>query len=234
MAEPPPSRPSSIGELLQRARHLAGRRIDEVASRLGFRVPPDLRGHKGFVGQLVELALGASAGSDPEPDFPDLGVELKTLPIHEDGRAAESTYVCVARVDGSESLDFRDSHVSRKLERVLFVPVVLPRSETLPLGERTFGMPFLWEPSAEDLARLTHDFRHLQMRIRLGESEDIRGREGEVMQLRPKAMSSRERTWGVSEEGWLVPVKPKAWYLRASFTSELIARVYGRTFADRS
>jgi DNA mismatch repair protein MutH len=159
-------------------------------------------------------------------------VELKTLPVFADGRSAESTYICVARVDGSESLDFQDSHVSRKIQRVLFVPVVLERSDAQALEERRFGMPFLWEPTSEDIARLSSDFKHLQSMVRLGASDDIRGQEGEIMQLRPKAMSKRERTWGVSDEGWLVPVKPKAWYLRASFTSELIGRVYGRTLGE--
>lgn len=226
MTERPPAPPKSLDELLGRAGALAGRTIGEVAARLGYRVPPDLRGHKGFIGQLVELALGASAGSDPEPDFPALGVELKTLPVRPDGRVMESTYVCMARVDGDDSLDFRDSHVSRKLAHVLFVPTVVEEGAA-PLGERRFGMPFTWMPSEGDLTLLARDFRLLQGRIRLGEVDDVRGSEGEVLQLRPKAMGRHERTWGVSEEGWLVPVRPKAWYLRATFTGLLVRRAFG-------
>lgn len=201
--------------------------IGELAHARGYRVPKDQRGHKGFVGQLVELGLGASAGSDPEPDFPALGVELKTLPVSPEGRPAESTYVCLARLDGRESLTFADSYVAKKLARVLFVPVVANGAD--PLAERRFGMPFLWEPGADDLARLADDFDRLQARVRLGQLEEMRGQEGAILQLRPKAMNRDDRTLGVSEDGWLVAVRPRAWYLRASFTAELVARAFGRT-----
>jgi len=199
--------------------------IGELAHARGFRVPKDQRGHKGFVGQLVELGLGASAGSDPEPDFPALSVELKTLPVSPEGRPAESTYVCLARLDGRESLSYADSYVAKKLAHVLFVPVV---ANVGSLAERRFGMPFLWEPGADDIARLTTDFDRLQQRVRLGELESMRGHEGTILQLRPKAMNRDDRTLGVSEDGWLVAVRPRAWYLRARFTAELVARAFGR------
>ena len=224
IASPAPPRPTSLPELLSRARGLAGMTIGELARWQGYRVPTDLRRHKGFIGQLVEVALGASAGSDPEPDFPELGVELKTLPVTAEGRPVESTYVCLARLDGREAMTFSESFVGKKLARVLFVPV---ESSGAALAERRIGMPFFWEPSAEDLARLAADFERLGGRVRLGEVEELRGQDGEVLQLRPKAMSRDERTLGVSSDGWLTPVRPRGWYLRASFTAELVARTFG-------
>jgi len=200
--------------------------VGELARARGFRVPTDQRGHKGFVGQLVELGLGASAGSDPEPDFPALGVELKTLPVSAEGRPAESTYVCLARLDGRESVAFEDSYVAKKLARVLFVPVVANAGAAL--AERRFGMPFMWEPGPEDAARLAADFERLGARVRLGQIDELRAHEGEILQLRPKAMNRDDRTLGVSEEGWLVAVRPRAWYLRATFTAELVQRAFGR------
>lgn len=223
-AGPPPGAPGSIAELQGRARGLAGRSVAEVAAALGYRVPKDLRGHKGFVGQLVELALGARGGSDPEPDFPELGVELKTLPITPAGRPVESTYVCMARLDGRETTDYAASYVAKKLAHVLFVPLV---ADDAPLPARRFAMPFSWEPDERDRARLAADFEQLHLRVRLGEIEDVRAIEGAVLQLRPKAMSRDDRTLGRSEDGWLVEVRPRGWYLRASFTAELVRRAFG-------
>lgn len=223
-AGPPPAAPESREALLARARGLAGRTVGELARVLGYRVPKDLRGNKGFVGQLVELGLGARGGSDPEPDFPELGVELKTLPITPAGRPIESTYVCMARLDARETTDYATSYVAKKLARVLFVPLVV---DDAPLGDRRFAMPFWWEPGPEDLARLAADFAALHARVRLGEVEDVRAVEGAVLQLRPKAMSRDDRTLGRSEEGWLVAVRPRGWYLRASFTAELVRRAFG-------
>jgi DNA mismatch repair protein MutH len=221
---PMPPTPESLPELLARARGLAGQTVGELARAQGFRVPRDLRRHKGFVGQLVERGLGARAGSEPEPDFPSLGVELKTIPLSPKGRPMESTYVCLARLDGRESERFEASFVAKKLARVLFVPVVFTDDE--PLAERHFGMPFLWEPSAEDQRRLATDFERLGARIRLGQVERVRGHEGVVLQLRPKALKRNDMTMGVSEDGWVVAVRPRGWYLRATFTAELVRRAF--------
>ena len=51
--------PASEAELLARARALAGRTLGEIAATHAFCLPPDLRGHKGVIGELLEIALGA-------------------------------------------------------------------------------------------------------------------------------------------------------------------------------
>ncbi len=40
----------------------------------GLQIPKDLKRDKGWIGMLLELWLGASAGSKPEQDFAALGV----------------------------------------------------------------------------------------------------------------------------------------------------------------
>ena len=89
-----PRPPRDEAELLARAEQLAGRTLGQLAGDLGAEVPPDLRHAKGWVGQLIERALGATAGSRAEPDFQHLGVELKTLPVDRRGRPLETTFVC--------------------------------------------------------------------------------------------------------------------------------------------
>jgi DNA mismatch repair protein MutH len=86
--------PTSEGEVLARARELAGLTLGQIATCFNRSVPQDLRRSKGWVGGLLESALGATSGSQAIPDFPDLGVEVKTLPLRADGRPKESTYVC--------------------------------------------------------------------------------------------------------------------------------------------
>ena len=71
--------------------HMAGTIGAGLGTPLGD-LPP-LRA-KGLAGTLIERALGASAGSTAEPDFPALGIELKTIPIDAAGRICESTFVC--------------------------------------------------------------------------------------------------------------------------------------------
>ncbi len=97
---PPRDRP----ELLLRASALAGRTLDAIAE--GMRAPKVGGGlhEKGTVGQLLERALGATGGSRAEPDFPAIGVELKTVPVDETGRPRESTYVCTLPLERADAL----------------------------------------------------------------------------------------------------------------------------------
>lgn len=70
------SPPQSEAELLQRCHDIAGKSLQQLADLLAVPVPENLRRHKGWVGQLVELALGADAQSLAEPDFRAIGVEI--------------------------------------------------------------------------------------------------------------------------------------------------------------
>lgn len=88
--------PESEQELYRRATALAGYTMKALADAAGLPIPNDLKRDKGWVGMLLEHYLGASAGSKPEQDFPHLGIELKTIPVSQQGNPLETTFVCVA------------------------------------------------------------------------------------------------------------------------------------------
>ncbi len=101
------SPPQSQEQLLAQARQLAGYSLGELAALAGIPIPRDLKRDKGWTGILLELWLGASAGSKPEQDFAALGVELKTIPIDSRGRPLETTFVCVAPLTGNSGVTGR-------------------------------------------------------------------------------------------------------------------------------
>lgn len=137
--------PHSEQELLLRARSLAGYDLAELAAIAQLPLPANLKRDKGWIGTLLERFLGASAGSKPEQDFADIGIELKTIPIDEQGKPLETTFVCVAPLTGNSGVTWESSHVRHKLARVLWVPV--EGSRHIPLGARRIGAPLIWSPS---------------------------------------------------------------------------------------
>jgi DNA mismatch repair protein MutH len=214
--------PSSEAELLARAHGVAGESVARVAERVGLPVPADLSGHKGFVGHLLERWLGASAGSRPEPDFPELGVELKTLPVDATGKPYESTFVCVVGPSELSDVEWEASHVRRKLARVLFVPVEGDRSRRL--AERRFGSALLWSPDPDETAALRFDWEELAGLVaRLG-FEGVTGHAGRVLQIRPKARDSHARRRAFDVGGAMVDALPRGFYLRPSFTGSIVRR----------
>ena len=217
MTNPPETRQ----ELLKRCQLLAGKTLGQVATELGLTVPENLQRHKGWVGQLLETYLGADAGNQAEPDFTGLGIELKTLPLNAQGEPKESTYVCTVSLTESGHLQWQDSWVRRKLSQVLWLPVEADSS--IMLADRYVGLGWIWQPTPEQEKQLQRDWEELMDRIVLGEQADITAREGQYLQIRPKAANSRVMAKSLGEEGEATLINPKGFYLRSQFTRELFA-----------
>lgn len=222
----PPSPPTSEEELLERCRAIAGLSLQQLAARHGIEVPENLRRQKGWVGQLVELALGADAQSLAEPDFRAIGVELKTLPVDASGRPRESTYVCTVPLEEGLEANWESSWIRRKLARVLWLPVEAEPS--IPLGQRRIGSALLWSPDAEESDLLRRDWEELGEMILSGELEQISARMGSVLQIRPKAANARVRTRSVGADGEAIITNPRGYYLRPAFTRRLLQRHFGQ------
>ncbi|MFT6507234.1 MAG: DNA mismatch repair protein MutH [Colwellia sp.] len=212
--------PKDETELLKRAQDLAGMSLGEIAAMINVEVPKDLKREKGWIGLLLEQVLGASAGSRPEPDFPHLGVELKSLPINAQGKPLETTFVCVAPLTGLVGAQWQTSHIRNKLARVLWIPVVSERS--IAIAERIVGTAFIWSPSQEEEHLLALDWQELTDMIVLGNVENIHGKHGQVLQLRPKAANSEARTQAFNRHGQPFMTLPRGFYLKTTFTHALL------------
>ena len=91
---------------------------------------------KGKVGEQIERALGASGGSTATWDFPELRVELKTIPLDASrGAPRESTFVCAVSLADADRAEWATSWVRAKLSRVLWVPVEVHGNGTRCIGE---------------------------------------------------------------------------------------------------
>jgi DNA mismatch repair protein MutH len=220
--------PSSEQELLERVQNLAGLTLAEVANKAGIDVPKDLKRNKGWVGLLLEHVLGATASSRPEPDFPHLGIELKTLPINNQGKPLETTFVSVAPLIGLVGINWDNCWVRKKLSRVLWVPIIskdltINTSETtIPLPQRQIGSAFIWSPSVEEEHLLAMDWQELTDMIALGNVEKIQGKHGQVLQLRPKAANSKAKTQAFDRHGKPFMTLPRGFYLKVPFTQRIL------------
>ncbi len=212
--------PKSEAELLERARQIAGMSFGDLAKQANMRVPDNLKRDKGWVGQLLEWHLGATAGSKPVQDFPEIGVELKSIPIGYNGKPLESTFVCVAPLTGITGLTWETSHIRNKLSRVLWLPVEGERE--IPVAERRVGSPLIWSPSMHEETLLKNDWEELMDLIALGDVNQITARSGEVLQIRPKAANSRAKTEAYGANGQPIKTLPRGFYLRASFTGYIL------------
>ncbi len=223
--------PASEAELLQRARALAGLSLHQVAAYLGRSVPPDLRRNKGWIGQLIEAYLGGQAANLSEPDFTNIQVELKTIPVSRRGAPRESTYVCTVPLANGVRTPWVNSPVWRKLRRVLWVPV--EGDSDIPLAERRVGNALLWSPTRDQEDALRRDWEELMDMVSYGELEHVTAHLGQYLQIRPKAANAKALTNGVGEHGEPVATLPRGFYLRTRFTAEILRQAYVQPTVDQ-
>ena len=211
--------PRDETELTRRLGRLSGLPLAAIAQAQGIAVPPDLRRSKGWVGTLLEQALGATGASRAEPDFPALGIELKTIPVDEKGRPLESCFVASLDLSATD-LRWESSAVRKKLARVAWVAV--QASKRIPLAQRRCGAALLWSPSAEELAALRGDYEDIVSLLEDGAR--VTAHTGVSLQLRPKGKDGSALRWALDEEGQVSRTAPRAFYLRRGFTEALLAR----------
>lgn len=213
--------PRTEDELMNRARALTGVTLEAIAHALGI----DTRGSavrtKGMPGGILERALGATGGGSKIHDFPDLGVELKTVPVDARGVPIESTYVCTLSLADADDQEWETSWVRAKLARVLFVPLVTRDDATW--RERTVGAPLLWSPTPNQEAILKGDFDDVVGLVGIGRIEELTAHLGRWMQVRPKAAHGRVRTTAWGADGEAIATVPRGFYLRTRFTGALLA-----------
>ncbi|HEY1099254.1 MAG TPA: MutH/Sau3AI family endonuclease [Myxococcota bacterium] len=202
--------------LLARARRLAGRVVDDVDAVHG-----GMPGaHKGGVGQRIERALGLRPVFD-DVDDPDSGVEVKTLPV-KIGRngpsVQEVTWVTSATVERLIDETWATSRVKKKLQHVLFVPIVVEGTASARIGAA-----FLWQPDLHEEALLRADWEDLSDLVARGLGFAVTSKRGQALHLRPKARDAQQVRHARAVDDDIV-ARPQGFYLRRAFTQALLVR----------
>lgn len=214
--------PTTEQELLDRCDAIVGLSFTQLGLSLGLTVPQNPNQRKGWIGQAIELALGATAHNQSIPDFPQLGIELKTLPIAFSGKPTESTFITSIPLLTIHQQQWKSSQCYGKLQRVLWVPI---EGETdIAYMQRRIGQGFLWSPNASQEAILEEDWNYLALQISTGHLEELDARSGEYLQVRPKAANGKSLCYGFDSHGTKIKTLPRGFYLRSLFTSQILNR----------
>ncbi len=212
---------TDLQDLLRHARSLLGASLADLAEGLGLPVPSGRVRTKGWSGQLIEHELGAG-GQAADPDFAELGVELKTVPVGPDLLPLESTAVCQIDPVAIAGESWGTSYVRRKLATVLFLALEVPENTT-SVGDRRVSAVRLWSPSADEEKLLRADFElFVRDYFRCGRAAEITGHLGRVLQVRPKARRASDQRAAFGTDGQPTRVGRCGFYLRPTFVCGIL------------
>ena len=203
-----------------KALEMEGLTFSQLGNRLGLPVPTLALQPKGWLGQAVEKFLGATAGSLPIPDFPNLNLEIKTIPLTATGRVQESTYITVLPLRAPFELEWRSSSCYQKLQQVLWIPI--EGDTSIPYAQRRIGRAILWQMPEVQEQILKADWELIMDMVIHGKVEEISGSIGTYLHIRPKAANASILTKSLDAYGDDIKTLPRGFYLRSCFTQQII------------
>lgn len=139
---------------------------------------------KGGLGQLVEKYFyGYDLNSNPEADFPEAGVELKTTPLKKNVKGEfliKERLVC-DMIDFCEivNVSFEESAFYKKC--VLMLILFYLHAQGKSLHELEFLFSVLWKLKDKDLLIIRHDYEIIVGKIKAGKAHELS--EGDTMYL---------------------------------------------------
>ena len=216
--------PIDVFELQERLDLIVGRTIAELAILAKVPIPKHNKSAKGLAGQLVEIFLGAHAGNLAKPDFPHLGIELKTVPINFKCSPIASTYVCMANLHPRRFVPFKESTLYHKIRSLLLV--FLLTTTSMPIWERVVAGYCFYEPEPHIMQQIEVDYNEFQELILLGNTSKIDGSYGNILQMLPKGANANDTVLVRNEESETIATMSRGYYLRNSFTKNVIQRYW--------
>ena len=204
----------SVDSIMVYAERLEGHTLREMTDAAELQSPNRRRG--AFGNAVEQYYFKYKPNSSQEPDFPEVGIELKTTPLKRDksGRyvAKERLVVNMIDYDTVVNEDFERSHFMQKASRVLLISYLWEK-DVDPLDYKIVLVD-LWEIPEVDLVQMKLDWETVVDKVRAGHAEDISGSDTVYLEASTKAAdSSKRRTQPFSP----VLAKPRAWALKASY-----------------
>ncbi|MFC6276403.1 DNA mismatch repair protein MutH [Psittacicella hinzii] len=220
----PAAPPQTWSQLLTYVQALVGKTVEQIADKHQVELIDSLKLNRGWLGNLIEIALGASAGSKPTQDFIDLGLELKTLAINENGKVKSDIFISSLPLNSYMLQDWQLSHVLYKLKRILFIPV--ENNPEIPLAQRRIGKGFIWSPNAQQLATLEADWKSIMEIITQRDFTALKSNLGSALCVRVKALNTQQSNTFNDIDLHSINLPPLSFYLRRNFVNEILQSVY--------
>lgn len=222
-----------VGEILAHASGLKGLTLGRILKDLGneelSRNFLERRGKSG-AGLIVEACFGIRPNQTPEPDFPNCGVELKTLPLLRTGaklRVKERTSVTMIDYGQLARESWPTASVRRKLAAILFVFVLMDsddpaRSELLDSR--------LWHPDETDETIFEIDWSRTHDRVVHGEAHMLS--EADSWALAASRKGAGNESDQVDQPFSDIPALRRAFTLKPCFTSWVFSELLGKARSE--
>lgn len=178
---------------------------------------PSTKKRRGTFGNAVEkYYFMYDLNSDSNPDFNEVGMELKTTPLvrRKKGQFSAKERLVITNINYMNVVDeqFETSTLMHKASDVLLISYLYEKEKD-PL-DYTIEVVAEWGLPEEDLDVIKRDWETVVEKVRQGKAHEISGSDTLYLEACTKAADSSVRRPQPFSD---IPAKPRAWALKASF-----------------
>lgn len=206
---------SSLESILAYAKKLEGHTLREECEGLG--EIAEHRRRKGSFGNAVEeYYFHYEINSDPNPDFDEVGAELKTTPLKQlkNGKLSAKERLVISMIDYMSVVDetWETSSLQKKLDKILLIAYQYDKD--LNPVDYLVRLVELWNVPPEDIPTFKRDWDTVVHKIKSGRAHELSGSDTLYLEAATKAANSKVRR---EQPFSSQPAKPRAWAIKPSY-----------------
>ncbi len=182
---------------------------------------------KGASGLIIETLLGIKNNNFADADIPEIGCEVKVLPIqkNKDGqiKAKEPTQIQMINYCQVVEEEWETAKIRNKINLTFWI-VYLAKENSKVLDQNNYKIIdyFVDHPNNDKLSIFKTDWELIQSYISQGLAEKLSCSMGTYLEPKTKAANNQDKTDAPDGEGGTIKVKRRAFYYKKGYTNSQI------------
>ena len=182
---------------------------------------------KGASGMIVENLLGIKNNNIDDADIPEIGCEVKVLPLQKNKngeiKAKEPTAIQMINYCEVAKENWDTAKIRKKITLTFWVVYLAKEnSKSLPQDDYVIVDFFLDHPADSESNIFRNDWEAIQKYINLGKADQLSCSMGEYIEPKTKGKNSNDLTDAPDGNGGLIKARRRAFYFKKNYTNKLI------------
>jgi DNA mismatch repair endonuclease MutH len=182
---------------------------------------------KGASGLIIENLLGIKNNNISDADIPEIGCEIKILPIQKNKngeiKAKEPTQIQMINYFEVAREKWETAKIRKKINLTFWI-VYLAKENSIKMQQNDYKIIdyFVDHPDENKILVFKRDWELIQDFIKKGLSEKLSSSMGEYLEPKTKGANNQDKTNAPDGKGGEIRAKRRAFYYKKKYTNECI------------
>lgn len=210
--------------LFEIVKNAKGKTIGELKSELNIE-RENMK--KGASGLIIENLLGIKNNNTSDADIPEIGCEIKILPIQKNRngeiKAKEPTQIQMINYFEVANENWKTAKVRKKISLTFWV-VYLAKEDSISLHQDSYKVIdyFIDHPNDDKILIFKKDWELIQNFIINGMSDKLSCSMGEYLEPKTKGANNQDKTNAPDGNGGILRARRRAFYYKKAYTNRFI------------